>query len=78
MSKSTALRPPSYLLRNIEQQQQALRVIQLQMQSAYNLTAEWLAEELGISLEDVIRDYDFDGKVFTPKAVSAGAPSLSD
>jgi hypothetical protein len=56
------------LLRNIERQQQALNVVQMQYQQALNLAGEWLAEELGVSLEEAVKGYDFDGKVFTRRA----------
>ena len=66
MSEQT-YRPPAYLLRNIEQQQQALAIVQVQVQSALNLAGEWLASELGMSLDEVIQKYDFDGKAFRPR-----------
>ena len=76
MSEQT-YRPPAYLLRNIEQQQQALAIVQVQVQSALNLAGEWLAEELGISLEEVIASYRWDGKAFRAKqaASSGSAPA---
>jgi len=55
------------LLRNIERQQQALSVIQMQYQQALNLAGEWLAETLGVSLEEAVKEYDFDGKAFTKR-----------
>ena len=66
MSEQT-YRPPAYLLRNIEQQQHALAIVQVQVQSALNLAGEWLASELGMSLDEVIQKYDFDGKAFRPR-----------
>jgi len=70
MSEQT-YRPPAYLLRNIEQQQQALAIVQVQVQSALNLAGEWLAEELGISLEEVIASYEWSGKAFRPRQSGA-------
>ena len=70
MSEQT-YRPPAYLLRNIEQQQHALAIVQVQVQSALNLAGEWLASELGMSLDEVIQKYDFDGKAFRPRQSGA-------
>ena len=70
MSEQT-YRPPAYLLRNIEQQQHALAIVQVQVQSALNLAGEWLASELGVTLEEVIQRYDFDGKSFRPRQSGA-------
>ena len=68
MNDDSVMKPPAYLLRNIERQQQALSVVQMQVQQALNLAGEWLAGELGMSLDEVIQKYDFDGKVFRPRA----------
>ena len=65
---SDTLRPPAYLLKNIERQQQALSVVQMQYQQALNLAGEWLAETLGVPIEEAFTQYEFDGRVFTPKA----------
>lgn len=68
MNDDSVMKPPAYLLRNIERQQQALSVVQMQVQQALNLAGEWLAGELGMSLDEVIQKYDFDGKVFRLRA----------
>ena len=68
MNDNGVMKPPAYLLRNIERQQQALSVVQMQVQQALNLAGEWLAGELGMSLDEVIQKYDFDGKVFRLRA----------
>ena len=67
MNDDSVMKPPAYLLRNIERQQQALSVVQMQVQSALNLAGEWLASELGVTLEEAIQRYDFDGKAFRPR-----------
>ena len=71
MNDDSVMKPPAYLLRNIERQQQALSVVQMQVQSALNLAGEWLASELGVTLEEVIQRYDFDGKSFRPRQSGA-------
>ena len=73
MSEQT-YRPPAYLARNIEQAQQAAAITQVQVQQALNLAGEWLAEELGVSLDEVIADYAWNGKAFRAKpAAQAGS-----
>ena len=64
MSDNT-LKPPAYLLKNIERHQQALAVVQTQYQAALNLAGEWLAETQGVSVEEVVAGWDFDGRTFT-------------
>ena len=71
MNDDSVMKPPAYLLRNIERQQQALSVVQMQVQQALNLAGEWLAGELGMSLDEVIQKYDFDGKAFRPRQSGA-------
>lgn len=64
MTEQTTLRLPAYLLKNIERQQQALQVVQMQYQAALNLAGEWLAESLGVPVEQVVQEWEFDGRQF--------------
>lgn len=66
------LKPPAYLLKNLQQNQQMLQIAQANTQGALTLIAEWAAETLGISLEEIIAGYQFDGKVF--KTISPPIP----
>lgn len=61
---SDVLRPPAYLLRNIEKQQEALQIVRMQHQAALNLAGEWLAETLGVPVEQVVQEWEFDGRQF--------------
>ena len=61
---SDTLRPPAYLLRNIERQQEALQIVKMQYQAALNLAGEWLAETLGVPVEQVVQEWEFDGRQF--------------
>ena len=61
---SDVLKPPAYLLRNIEKQQEALQIVRMQHQAALNLAGEWLAETLGVPVEQVVQEWEFDGRQF--------------
>lgn len=64
MNDNDVMKPPAYLMRNIERQQQALQVVQMQYQAALNLAGEWLAESLGVPIEQVVQEWEFDGRQF--------------
>lgn len=68
-------KPPAYLLRNIEKQGEALQIVKMQYQAALNLAGEWLAESLGVPMEQVVQEWEFDGRQF--KRLKAEPPSGS-
>lgn len=77
---SDVLKPPAYLSRNIERQGEALQIVRIQYQQALNLAGEWLAETLGVPVEQIIQEWEFDGRQFKRRAPqpSANAPSPAD
>lgn len=66
-TQGTQMRPPAYLTRNLDRQQQALAVVQMQVQQALNLCGEWAAEELGCTVPELVQEYEFDGQVWRKK-----------
>jgi len=61
---SDVLKPPAYLSRNIERQGEALQIVRIQYQAALNLAGEWLAETLGVPVEQAVQEWEFDGRQF--------------
>lgn len=70
---SDVMKPPAYLLRNIEKQGEALQIVKMQYQAALNLAGEWLAETLGVPVEQVVQEWEFDGRQF--KRLTAEPPN---
>ena len=68
MTEGTVMKVPAYLLRNLERQQQALAVVQMQHQQAMNLCGEWAAEALGVTLPELVQGWEFDGQAWRKKA----------
>lgn len=67
------MKPPVYLMKNIERQQEALQIVRMQHQAALNLAGEWLAETLGVPVEQVVQEWEFDGRQF--KKLKAEPPN---
>lgn len=70
-------KPPAYLVRAIRARQQEVATAQAGLQSAYNTAGEWMVDETGLTIEQVVTQFDFDGEVFKPRQ-SAVKPATQD